>query len=127
MTVVSNDPSWWPVINSNIISSYWIVAAGTVVVYDWALTLGQEIELIWGGWKIVLTPRCSRYAILEYHILLPIFWSYYPMNTLISRGNITYYAQNGTDVVIYAMLGIIGAIILEHIVGGIFYGSSDST
>ncbi|KAG2109078.1 hypothetical protein BD769DRAFT_1498142 [Suillus cothurnatus] len=23
------------------------VAAGVVVIYDWALTLGQEIELIW--------------------------------------------------------------------------------
>ncbi|KAG1779003.1 hypothetical protein EV702DRAFT_1089394 [Suillus placidus] len=24
-----------------------MVAAGVVVVYDWVLTLGQEIELIW--------------------------------------------------------------------------------
>jgi hypothetical protein len=53
MTVVSNDPSWWPVINANIVVSYWIglsyqsvmprsindlhlaVAASVVVVYDW--------------------------------------------------------------------------------------------
>ncbi|KAG2069372.1 hypothetical protein BDR04DRAFT_1101665 [Suillus decipiens] len=27
--------------------SYWFVAAGVVVVYDWVLTFGQEIELIW--------------------------------------------------------------------------------
>jgi len=47
MIVVSNDPSWWPFINSYLFLSYWIVAAGLVVVYDWVLTLGQEIELIW--------------------------------------------------------------------------------
>ncbi|KAG2348178.1 hypothetical protein BDR05DRAFT_611192 [Suillus weaverae] len=47
MTVVSNDPGWWPLINWSIVYSYWIVAAGAVVVYDWVLTIGQEIELIW--------------------------------------------------------------------------------
>ncbi|KAG1853561.1 hypothetical protein C8R48DRAFT_777075 [Suillus tomentosus] len=47
MTFVSNDPSWWPYINFCIFVSYWAVAAGVVVVYDWVLTLGQEIELIW--------------------------------------------------------------------------------
>ncbi|KAG2082740.1 uncharacterized protein F5147DRAFT_660401 [Suillus discolor] len=45
--IVLNDPSWWPIINLNIGLSYWIVAAGVMVVYDWVLTLGQEIELIW--------------------------------------------------------------------------------
>jgi hypothetical protein len=53
MTFVSNDPSWWPMIVSQLIFSYWLgllyqlwmsrsnndlhfaVAAGVVVVYDW--------------------------------------------------------------------------------------------
>ncbi|KAG1834296.1 hypothetical protein DFJ58DRAFT_847654 [Suillus subalutaceus] len=47
MTLVSNDPSWWPVINGNIIFSYLIVTASTGLIYDWALTFGQEVELIW--------------------------------------------------------------------------------
>ncbi|KIK31786.1 hypothetical protein CY34DRAFT_19572 [Suillus luteus UH-Slu-Lm8-n1] len=47
MTFVSNDPSWWPSIDSEVFYSYWIVAAGVVVAYDWVLTVGQEIELIW--------------------------------------------------------------------------------
>jgi len=47
MTYVSSDPSWWSYIRFNIFFSYWAVAAGIVVVYDWVLTLGQEIELIW--------------------------------------------------------------------------------
>ncbi|KAG1883266.1 hypothetical protein F4604DRAFT_1677616 [Suillus subluteus] len=47
MTVVSNDPSWWPVINASVISSYFTVATSVGLVYDWALTFGQEVELIW--------------------------------------------------------------------------------
>ncbi|KAG2139738.1 hypothetical protein DEU56DRAFT_912002 [Suillus clintonianus] len=50
MTLVSDDPSWWPLINAWRISSYFIVAASVGVVYDWvfpALTFGQEVELVW--------------------------------------------------------------------------------
>ncbi|KAG1784727.1 uncharacterized protein HD556DRAFT_1451473 [Suillus plorans] len=47
MTFVSNDPTYWLDISLNIFLSYWTVAALVVVVYDWVLTLGQEIELIW--------------------------------------------------------------------------------
>ncbi|KAG2130848.1 uncharacterized protein EDB93DRAFT_1108284, partial [Suillus bovinus] len=47
MTVISNDPSWWPTINAYLISSYFIVAACVVVMYDWGLTFGQEVELVW--------------------------------------------------------------------------------
>ncbi|KAG2133241.1 uncharacterized protein EDB93DRAFT_1308513 [Suillus bovinus] len=47
MTLVSNDPSWWPVINANLIGSYFIVASCAVVIYDWGLMFGQEVELIW--------------------------------------------------------------------------------
>lgn len=47
MTIVSNDPTQWPSINSYRIASYFIVAASAGVIYDWALTLGHEVELIW--------------------------------------------------------------------------------
>ncbi|KAG1784707.1 uncharacterized protein HD556DRAFT_1451453 [Suillus plorans] len=47
ITSVSNDPSDWPYISSEFFFSYWTVATGVVVIYDWVLTLGQEIELIW--------------------------------------------------------------------------------
>jgi hypothetical protein len=61
MTFVSNDPSWWPYIDSQFFLSYWIglshqlvmsrsnndlhfaVAAGVVVVYDWG---EQDVVLI---------------------------------------------------------------------------------
>ncbi|KAG2033648.1 hypothetical protein BDR03DRAFT_661180 [Suillus americanus] len=47
MIIVSNDPTWWPVINAYRVSSYFLVAAFVGVVYDWALTFGQEVELVW--------------------------------------------------------------------------------
>ncbi|KAG2033281.1 hypothetical protein BDR03DRAFT_1014445 [Suillus americanus] len=47
MTLVSNDLSRWPLINANLIRSYFIVAASVWLMYYWALTLGQEVELIW--------------------------------------------------------------------------------
>ncbi|KAG2107474.1 uncharacterized protein F5147DRAFT_206170 [Suillus discolor] len=47
MTIVSDDPAWWPVINLDRFASYFPVAAFVAVTYDWSLTFGQEVELIW--------------------------------------------------------------------------------
>ncbi|KAG2139180.1 uncharacterized protein EDB93DRAFT_703569 [Suillus bovinus] len=47
MTIVSDDPIWWPTINASRFFSYFIVAAFVGVTYDWALTFGQEVELFW--------------------------------------------------------------------------------
>ncbi|KAG2353633.1 hypothetical protein BDR07DRAFT_1432538, partial [Suillus spraguei] len=47
MTFISNDPTWWPSINAYMFSSYFIIASFIVVTYDWVLTFGQEVELVW--------------------------------------------------------------------------------
>ncbi|KAG1798123.1 uncharacterized protein HD556DRAFT_221470 [Suillus plorans] len=47
MTIVSNDPTWWPTIDVYRFASYFGVAAFVGVTYDWALTFGQEVELVW--------------------------------------------------------------------------------
>ncbi|KIK33627.1 hypothetical protein CY34DRAFT_18251 [Suillus luteus UH-Slu-Lm8-n1] len=50
MTLVSNDPIWWPLISANFINSYFAVAGSVGLMYDWmfsVLTFGQEVELIW--------------------------------------------------------------------------------
>ncbi|KAG2132695.1 uncharacterized protein EDB93DRAFT_1107782 [Suillus bovinus] len=47
MTLVSSDPSWWPLINAELISSYFVVVACAMAIYDWGLTFGQEVELVW--------------------------------------------------------------------------------
>ncbi|KAG2353767.1 hypothetical protein BDR07DRAFT_1614709 [Suillus spraguei] len=46
MTMVSNDPAWWPVINAYRVFSYFSVFS--------ALTFGQEVELIWRQrWSLI--------------------------------------------------------------------------
>ncbi|KAG2034929.1 hypothetical protein BDR03DRAFT_1093451 [Suillus americanus] len=63
MTLVSNDASWWPFISSYRISSYFMVASSAGVMYDWVLTFGQEVELVWRQrWSLVT----ALYLILRY-------------------------------------------------------------
>ncbi|OAX36649.1 hypothetical protein K503DRAFT_287440 [Rhizopogon vinicolor AM-OR11-026] len=47
MTIVSNDPSWWPEIDTHRFFSYFLVASSAMVTYDWVLTFGQEVDLVW--------------------------------------------------------------------------------
>ncbi|KAG1798938.1 uncharacterized protein HD556DRAFT_1525423 [Suillus plorans] len=96
MTYVSNDPSYWPYINFIILLSYWTVAAGIVVVYDWVLTLGKEIELIW-------RQRWSLMTVLY----LTIRYIGIPYSVVNLLRNITYYAINGTILAMNAMLAVI--------------------
>ncbi|KAG1798446.1 uncharacterized protein HD556DRAFT_1440155 [Suillus plorans] len=80
----------------DIVFSYWTVAAGVVVVYDWALTVGQEIELIWKQRWSLMT---ALYLVIRY-IGLP----YSIINVL---SYIMDYALDVTCVVVAAMLGVI--------------------
>ncbi|KAG1720656.1 uncharacterized protein EDB91DRAFT_325091 [Suillus paluster] len=67
MPPVSNDPSWWPFINASRISSYFVVAAFAGVMYDWALTFGKEVELIWRQrWSLVTFLYVSVCLILYF-------------------------------------------------------------
>lgn len=72
MTVVSNDPSFWPFISSNIIFSYFSVAASAGAMYDWVLTFGQEVELIWKQrWSLMTVLFLSvRYLAIIYAALI---------------------------------------------------------
>ncbi|KAG1784730.1 uncharacterized protein HD556DRAFT_1531904 [Suillus plorans] len=96
MTYVSNDPSSWPHISSTIFFSYWTIAAGVVVIYDWVLTLGQEIELIWRQrWSLMTV----LYLIIRYIGI--------PFSVVNVLSTIAYYALNGTILALTAMLGVI--------------------
>ncbi|KAG2359373.1 hypothetical protein BDR07DRAFT_220155 [Suillus spraguei] len=108
MTVVSNDPGWWPTISWNMSFSYWTVAAAAVVVYDWALTLGQEIELIWRQrWSLMTV----LYLVIRYIGILYSVIYVLPSMTLVSLtdvvSNIINYTSNSMYVVAVAMLGAI--------------------
>jgi len=88
--------------------TYWAVTAAVVVVYDWVLTLEQEIELIWRQHWSLMTVL---YLIIRYIGLLYSAISVLvnmPLVSVTDAGcNIIYYASNGTNVVVAAMLGII--------------------
>ncbi|KAG1786229.1 uncharacterized protein HD556DRAFT_1531150 [Suillus plorans] len=108
MTYVSNYPSWWPYISSNIFVSYWGVAAGVVVVYDWVLTLRQEIELIWRQrWSLMTVLYLTiRYIGIPFSVinLLPIMPS---VSLTDAVSTITYYTESVINLVVTAMLGVI--------------------
>ncbi|KAG2034964.1 hypothetical protein BDR03DRAFT_963728 [Suillus americanus] len=58
MTIVYNDPTWWPTINADRLSSYLTVASFVIILYDWALTFGQEVELVWRQRWSPMTVLC---------------------------------------------------------------------
>ncbi|KAG2358763.1 hypothetical protein BDR07DRAFT_1610586 [Suillus spraguei] len=70
MTLVSNAPIWWTLINSSRIASYFAVAASAGVMYDWALTFGQEVELLWRQrWSLMTVLYLSlRYLGILYAV-----------------------------------------------------------
>ncbi|KAG1798949.1 uncharacterized protein HD556DRAFT_1440010 [Suillus plorans] len=108
MTYVSNDPIWWPRMNLVMFFSYWGVAAGVVMVYDWVLTFGQEIELIW-------RQRWSLMTVL-YLIVRTLYWNAvfrsqcsatYGIGIADRCSKMTFYGGNGIAVALAAMLGVI--------------------
>ncbi|KIK42656.1 hypothetical protein CY34DRAFT_131634 [Suillus luteus UH-Slu-Lm8-n1] len=104
-----------------------MVAAGVLVVYDWVLTLGQEIELIWVSVRVLCQRKSNRiqclgqrqrwslmtvlYLVIRY-IGLPYSvandLTYMPLVSLTDAvSNILFYATSGINVVIIALLGVI--------------------
>ncbi|KAG2142014.1 hypothetical protein BD769DRAFT_47611 [Suillus cothurnatus] len=72
MTLVSTVPSWWPLINATLIGSYFAVAGSVGVIYDWGLTFGKEIELIWRQrWSLMTFLYLSvRYAGIGHAVII---------------------------------------------------------
>ncbi|KAG2043702.1 hypothetical protein BDR03DRAFT_942084 [Suillus americanus] len=65
--------SLWPYISSYRIYSYFIVVAASAgVIYDWVLTFGQEIELVWRQrWSLITVLFLSvRYLGISYTVLM---------------------------------------------------------
>ncbi|KAG1733386.1 uncharacterized protein EDB91DRAFT_643945 [Suillus paluster] len=108
MTFVSNDPSWWPAIDFARVFSYFAVASFTALVYDWALTLGEEVELVWRSHWSFMTVL---YVIVRYVGIL-----YSAMNMLRSLPEVSMtdavrtimtFARWSTTFVINILLGVI--------------------
>ncbi|KAG1887370.1 hypothetical protein F4604DRAFT_1900248 [Suillus subluteus] len=119
MTVVSSDPSWWPLIESNNFYSYFVVASCAAVIYDWALAFGQEFELVWRErWSATtLLYLGVRYLGMSYTIkssdslgdrcgvseIANLFIQYNDSDSC----NIMYSALTWITAVVNAMLGVI--------------------
>ncbi|KAG2357150.1 hypothetical protein BDR07DRAFT_1491076 [Suillus spraguei] len=113
MTIVSDDPAVWPLVRSSRLSSYFVAAGSTVVVYDWALTFGQEFELIlsqrWSFMTILYT--CVRYIGILVSVI-NLLWNLPIPNTDLYQvnefsGTIIWYIEMWTPVIVYAMLGVV--------------------
>ncbi|KAG1810139.1 uncharacterized protein HD556DRAFT_30025 [Suillus plorans] len=78
MTLVSNDSAWWPFMLSTQMTSYVVAAFSFGLMYDWALTFGREVELVWRQrWSFMtvlyLGVRCAgiSHAIINIQLSLP--------------------------------------------------------
>lgn len=96
MSRVSDDPSWWPLIDFAFNYSYCVVASSVLVVYDWVLTSGQEFDLVWVSSIPYHRGQCKFFrtvpTLVPYHgaifmCALPgstILWHQHPVESLIS-------------------------------------------
>ncbi|KAG1779461.1 hypothetical protein EV702DRAFT_1215052 [Suillus placidus] len=117
MTTVSNAP----LINFNINFSYYIVASSAAVIYDWALTIEQEFELVWRyHWSLMTVLYISvRYVGIAYIVinmlqLLPTvsMTDEVRVSEILDKlvgfsGNVMYLTLNWMGVLTNAMLGAI--------------------
>ncbi|KAG2033499.1 hypothetical protein BDR03DRAFT_967377 [Suillus americanus] len=89
-------------------TSYFVVASSVVVIHDWVLTLGREVELVWRQrWSLMTILYLSmRYTGIPYAIINML--SYVPSVSWTDVGcNIINYTIYSANVIITAMLGAI--------------------
>ncbi|KAG1776700.1 hypothetical protein EV702DRAFT_1279221, partial [Suillus placidus] len=103
-----NDPSWWPFISSALISSYFVAAGSAGIMYDWALTFGQEVELIWRQrWSLMTLLYLSvRYVGILFAVINILL--YIPtVSETDAVSQILFVALDWTSVVVNVLLGVI--------------------
>ncbi|KAG2046990.1 hypothetical protein BDR06DRAFT_1014243 [Suillus hirtellus] len=110
MAVVSNDPTWWPVINAFRVLGYFLVAAFIGVTYDWALTFGQEVEFVWAKTTLVpndsSVPQCALPWILICCLVHVELCSDH-LDASDRYGTIIYVVWSWIGVVVFAMVWVI--------------------
>lgn len=108
MSVVSNDPSWWPTINLNRRGSYFVVASSAGVMYDWALTFGQEVELVWRQrWSLMTVMYLGVRYIGILSAVLSILTKVLTISMTDEGCSIITITRHWINVVVVAMIGII--------------------
>ncbi|KAG1775247.1 hypothetical protein EV702DRAFT_453442 [Suillus placidus] len=108
MTLVSNDSAWWPFMLSTQMTSYVVAAFSFGLIYDWVLTFGREVELVWRQrWSLMTILYISvRYAGILHAIISTQL--YLPTNSVTdSVSRMMFDALNWMNVVLTAILGIV--------------------
>ncbi|KAG0702512.1 hypothetical protein DFH29DRAFT_499654 [Suillus ampliporus] len=107
MPYISNDPTWWPAIYHNRIMNYFWVVSVTAVVYDWALTFGQEFELVWmRRWSLMTVLYiCVRYLGILFSVVQIL--GNLPFSITDQVSTIIYFTEAWIPVAVNAMLGVI--------------------
>ncbi|KAG1885381.1 hypothetical protein F4604DRAFT_1918070 [Suillus subluteus] len=103
MTLVSDNPTWWPFISSSALVNYFVAASSTVVVYDWALTFGQEFELILVSKVIYQNDAVDLGQRKRWSFMTVLYICVRYIGILFSAINILW---TWTPVIINAMLGV---------------------
>ncbi|KAG2109091.1 hypothetical protein BD769DRAFT_107983 [Suillus cothurnatus] len=87
---------------------YYIVAAGVMLVYDWVLTFGQEIELIWRQrWSFMtMLYLILRYIGIPYYVLM-ILTSMPIASATDAVSDTMIYTIIGINTVVAAAVGVI--------------------
>ncbi|KAG2095098.1 uncharacterized protein F5147DRAFT_718762 [Suillus discolor] len=98
----------WPQIKLYRFYSYFVVASFAAIIYEWVLTLGQEIELVWTKrWSLMtilyLSLRCTGIIFTVSTVL----WTLPSVSLTDTSCTIIWYLQSGTSVVANAVLGVI--------------------
>ncbi|KAG2124674.1 hypothetical protein DEU56DRAFT_591933 [Suillus clintonianus] len=84
------------------------VAAGVGVVYDWALTFGQEVELIWRQrWSLMTVLYLTLRYLGVFYIVINILGSVPTILLTDAVSRILYLVQNWTNVIAFPMLCVI--------------------
>ncbi|KAG2043311.1 hypothetical protein BDR03DRAFT_411772 [Suillus americanus] len=99
--------NWWPFINSYYIFSYFTVAVSVGVIYDWALTFGQEVELFW---RRRWSPMTILYLSVRYvgigYVVLKMLINVPTISITDSVSRIMYVTLESTNEVVNVMLVI---------------------
>ncbi|KAG1862310.1 hypothetical protein F4604DRAFT_1071414 [Suillus subluteus] len=105
MSMVPDVPAV-PLIRSSSFINCFVAASSTVVVYDWALTFGQEFELIlrkrWSFMSVLYV--CVRYIGILFSAINIL--SILPVSITNVVGTIIWYVGTWTPVIVNAMLGV---------------------
>ncbi|KAG2036748.1 hypothetical protein BDR03DRAFT_434114 [Suillus americanus] len=108
MTIVSNDPTWWPTIDAYRFSSYFAVAAFVGVIYDWALTFGKEVELVWRQrWSLMTVLYLGVRYFGIFYAVLDVLNCVPTISLTDTVSFIMFVMWNWTYIVVFAMLGVI--------------------